>query len=136
MDAADSQRTKPRQSSPVVLYNLLPVCFRGASVTSEAVFLFLPSFAKTLVSLDFFHTRASQKELAYAFGGQHSIQLSYGCQSEPVARIRRFDPKRVRTMGFISDAGQRFNRQVADAAGVRSFLPLRDKRAARPGSGR
>jgi hypothetical protein len=79
IDAADSQRAKPRQSSPFVLYNLLPVCFRGASVTSQAAFLFQPSSANTLVSLDFFHTRASQKELAYAFGGQRSIQLSYGC---------------------------------------------------------
>jgi len=36
------------------------------------------SFANRLVSLDFFATLNQQKELAFAFGGQHSIHLSYG----------------------------------------------------------
>jgi len=64
---------------PFVLHNLLSVCFRGASATSNAILMLPSSFANCLVSLDFYDTLDQQKELAFAFGGQHSIQLSYGC---------------------------------------------------------
>lgn len=70
---------KPRRSSPFVLHNLLSVCFRGASATSNAIFVLPSSFANRLVSLVFYDTLDHQKELAFAFGGQRSIQLSYGC---------------------------------------------------------
>lgn len=45
---------KPYRLSPFVLYILPTVCFRGASVTTEAIWLLPLSFANCLVSLDFF----------------------------------------------------------------------------------
>ena len=61
---------KPRRSSPFVLHNLLSVCFRGASATSNAIFVLPSSFANRLVSLVFYDTLDHQKELAFAFGGR------------------------------------------------------------------
>ena len=46
-----------RRSSPFVRYNLLSVCFRGASATSDAIFMLPSSFANRLVSPDFFDAR-------------------------------------------------------------------------------
>ena len=39
-----------------VLYNLLKVCFRGASATKRAIFTFPPTSTKPLVSIDILHT--------------------------------------------------------------------------------
>src|SRR5690606_17357596 len=72
-----------RNAPPIVTDRSLqpPVsCFRGASAKPN-VFLSTPSrSANPLTLLLFFYSAAQQKLLASAFGGQHSIQLSYGCR--------------------------------------------------------
>ena len=73
------RRLKPRRSSPFALYNLLSICFRGASVTRKVILLLPLNFTNRLVLPDFLASEIQQKELAFAFGGQRSIQLSYGC---------------------------------------------------------
>jgi hypothetical protein len=52
--------SEPCRSSPYVLYNLLPVCFRGASATFEAFLLLPSSFPNRLVFLDFSDTHDKQ----------------------------------------------------------------------------
>ena len=79
METTDSQQVSVL---PIVAFRSLrppSICFRGASVASKAVLLLPSSFPNLLVSLAFFDTLTHQKELASAFGGQRSIQLSYGC---------------------------------------------------------
>ncbi|WP_211250650.1 hypothetical protein, partial [Thioclava dalianensis] len=76
-----SKRLKPsgaesRRLLPFVLPNLLSVCFRGASATSNAILMLPSSFSNRLVSLDFYDTLVQQKELAFAFGGRSPEDIS------------------------------------------------------------
>jgi hypothetical protein len=85
----DRHSLSPSRPPPFVSHNLLSICFRGASATSNAIFVFPSSFANRLVSLDFYNTLDQQKELAFAFGGQRSIQLSYGSAGARLGRPER-----------------------------------------------
>jgi hypothetical protein len=94
--------------SPFVLHNLLSVCFRGASATSNAIFVHPSSFANRLVSLDFYDTLDRQKELAFAFGELRLIQNpALPKQRGSAIQPSRFAPVAQLDRALPSEAGNR-----------------------------